>query len=911
MQCFFRGLADAVTASPFTFRHTQPDGTQTPELQMRGDESLHFITDIKGYTVVKDNGGWNVYATEDVDTGELIPSQFIVGQVDPATLPDLKPGLKPHRERFLRERSIYNNSSPNCGTNHQDCLQTHSKQRRMQQTPAAAIANAAGAYQSGSLKHLVILIKFSNHDQNTLPPRESYDILFNQAGGDPLIAPTGSVRDIYDQSSYGKLTIDSTVLQWMKLPYPESYYANGVSGLDFKLSEALNYALNEIDVNKLISFQDFDVDKNGVIDSITFIHSGFGAEWGGVDCSGATVNDRIWSHQRADAKKWCGHENVCMERYQIATGLWGRCSSEITHIGVVGHEIGHFLGLNDMYDTNGVGKGIGSFSLMGNCWGFDQSQRHPPPLDAWSKMFLGWVQPTVLTESGRYTIRAIVDQPEMYIIKEGFPQGEYLIIENRQPIGFDSILPQGGLLIWHVDERASYDTEGFPGQQGWPDNGNHYKVALLQADGLYNLEKGDNTGDAGDVWHGGGVHSLGPSVDAALGPFPNTDSYKGGALQKSGIEIRDISNSAETMQFTLILPNSPLSTFSTHPPTQSPLTAPPTRFPTKSPVTSLPTRSPQTSSPTKSPLTRTPTKSYLTLMPTKLTGTTAPTKSPLTATPTKSPQTARRTRYPTKAPNKKPSSHLTILPPFNKKRTLSPSRTSAPSITPSLFHSSAPTNFNFSSHSFAESEKLMFAELPVFRLELIFASSPERHVDVKILINYIAKYIDREITQHYSKVFGPSAVNADLVSFTSNASEPVTQARGRSTLSSEVEMASVVEFKTIIKFYNGSLPQIEDMTNFLISSFNGIKTSEEKGLSSFTEYLKNSSDPVIASSEFVKAVVVTHTPQSTSQDSGNSSRTKFTSTAWLFALLGITVLVFASAAYYAVGFKGESFSLIF
>jgi len=32
--------------------------------------------------------------------------------------------------------------------------------------------------------------------------------------GDPLIPPTGSVRDIYVQSSYGKLIIDSTVLQY-------------------------------------------------------------------------------------------------------------------------------------------------------------------------------------------------------------------------------------------------------------------------------------------------------------------------------------------------------------------------------------------------------------------------------------------------------------------------------------------------------------------------------------------------------------------------------------------------------------------------------------------------------------------------------------------------------------------------
>ncbi len=72
---------------------------------------------------------------------------------------------------------------------------------------------------------------------------------------------------------------------------------------------------------------------------------------------------------------------------------------------------------------------------------------------------------------------------------------EYFLLENRQPMGIDAALPGGGLLIYHVDERAPNN-----------DNPNHYKVALEQADGLYQLENrygAVSFGDAGDPYTAG------------------------------------------------------------------------------------------------------------------------------------------------------------------------------------------------------------------------------------------------------------------------------------------------------------------------------------------------------------------------------------------------------------------------
>jgi hypothetical protein len=61
----------------------------------------------------------------------------------------------------------------------------------------------------------------------------------------------------------------------------------------------------------------------------------------------------------------------------------------------------------------------------------------------------------------------------------------------------------------------------------------HYQVAVLPADGLYELEKNDNNGDEGDIFVSG--MSLGPNQDGNT--YPNTDMYQGGNIKKSGIVV--------------------------------------------------------------------------------------------------------------------------------------------------------------------------------------------------------------------------------------------------------------------------------------------------------------------------------------------------------------------------------------
>ena len=509
-------LATTVMASPAnpnSYFDVQPDGTEV-ELQLRGDEHFNWSVDAHGFTVVR-NGGWYEYARLNPQ-GNLVGSGLRVGHADPASI-----GFQ---KRLLPSAAV------------------------MAQSSKVVDDDAAQAVPPlGAVKNLVVLIRFSNHQSRTLPSVADIDILFNAVGGDATLAPTGSVRDVYLENSYGQMQLNSDVSNWIDVTNTEQYYANGQSG-DSTLWEALREALDALDAT--VNFNDYDTDNDGQIDAIAFMHSGYAAEWGGTDSDGTVYQDRIWSHRWAiQQPPWTSAEGVQVFDYHISPALWGTSGTDIGRIGVIAHETGHFFGLPDLYDTDGGGDGIGSYGLMANSWDFDGTQYCPPHFSPWSKEDLGWINPTVISASGQYSVAEAELNNEFYKITQGFPSDEYLMIENRQNSGFDCTMPQGGLAIWHIDNNAGFNTEGYPGQRGrkFPGNGKHYRVALLQADGNYDLERGNNRGDGGDVHHAGGVDAIGPGP----GGHPNTDTYQGGNVSSSGNTISNVSASGSSMTFCL------------------------------------------------------------------------------------------------------------------------------------------------------------------------------------------------------------------------------------------------------------------------------------------------------------------------------------------------------------------------
>lgn len=140
-------------------------------------------------------------------------------------------------------------------------------------------------------------------------------------------------------------------------------------------------------------------------------------------------------------------------------------------IGVLAHELGHYLGLPDLYNTlDAEGYAwkeyeIGPLSLMDSGgWGTKLNGTETIcSLDPYCRMKLGWIQAVNADSAGTYTAKAQdYDNNTIRVVRidTGIDE-EYYLVENRSCTGWDEGLERlysgtdssttGGLVFWHVD----------------------------------------------------------------------------------------------------------------------------------------------------------------------------------------------------------------------------------------------------------------------------------------------------------------------------------------------------------------------------------------------------------------------------------------------------------------------------
>ena len=136
---------------------------------------------------------------------------------------------------------------------------------------------------------------------------------------------------------------------------------------------------------------------------------------------------------------------------------------ELSINGILTANIGSFLGLPDLFNTESGASAIGRFGLMDGAAIFSYLGMFPPEPSAWEKMHLGWVQPfnIELNTGEPIELPAVSLRRPNSIARHHISADEYFLIENRHrnpaddpestPLEVTIRTPDGQYLTRHID----------------------------------------------------------------------------------------------------------------------------------------------------------------------------------------------------------------------------------------------------------------------------------------------------------------------------------------------------------------------------------------------------------------------------------------------------------------------------
>lgn len=497
------------------FSFTQPDGT-TINVQGWGDQFQAVFESLDGFTIVRDQAtGFYQYATIS-DTGEeLLPTGFQVGVANPYNL-GLLPKLRTNQVGLRGPTSV--SSGLLRGKTRWETRReiTRMKLRAEMMEPAGLVPAPPKRQTVGEFIGLCILIDFP--DVPATIPRDEIDAYCNLKGYSGF-GNNGSVNDYFRDNSGGKLHYNCIVAPYYTAKNNRDYYTDETQPKGLRAQELIREALAYLQLNGF-DFSCLTVDSGKYVYATNVFYAG--------EC----VNN--WSYGL-----W-PHSSRLRDDYHLMTGKIAadyqisNMGDELT-LGTFCHENGHMIcDFPDLYDYKRDGvysHGVGSFCLM--CVGNQPDEKNPTQICAYLKYRAGWSHKvTIITSGLNATIRAGVN--DFFVHQKS--KREYFIIENRFRSGRDQALPGSGLAIWHIDELGSNENQSMSPFS-------HYECSLVQADGEYDLERGEAGsyfGEAKDLYYLGGNTHFGAST------IPSSRWWNG---QASRLDISSIGMHGVSMTF--------------------------------------------------------------------------------------------------------------------------------------------------------------------------------------------------------------------------------------------------------------------------------------------------------------------------------------------------------------------------
>ncbi|WP_150272722.1 M6 family metalloprotease domain-containing protein [Paenibacillus tepidiphilus] len=434
----------------------QPSG-ETFTARLQGDERLNWAVTSDDEIIVRDKKGYWNYA--DLGSSTLKPSSARV-----------KIDSKPKAVKYKKDMDLWIEEHSEVLDTAEEALGT-GQLKADEASPSlsddAAASGAAGAggpglffgmddnATTGTQPILVLLIEFSD-----------ISLQYSESQWSQTFFGTTnrSVKDYYREVSQGRLNFvpatenAGTANDGIIKVHLNHAYTSGAGTVVEALSAADPY----------INMASYDTDGDGYIQNdelkVVTILAGYEQSYG------SSATQSVWAHFTSlgdtgapvlDGKKVCvGYKGAGY------TQQGERHADHQSTIGVLSHELGHMLGLPDLYDTDGSSSGIGNHSLMSyGSWGsmageyLGATPVHP---DAWSKYMLGFADVvTARSDSSvSYTLNSTGTGSYNIVKIPTQDPNQYFMLENRQHEGYDrSLNVHGGVAIWHIDQSmgGNYD----------------------------------------------------------------------------------------------------------------------------------------------------------------------------------------------------------------------------------------------------------------------------------------------------------------------------------------------------------------------------------------------------------------------------------------------------------------------
>ncbi|MBC8078008.1 MAG: immune inhibitor A [Chloroflexales bacterium] len=230
-----------------------------------------------------------------------------------------------------------------------------------------------------------------------------------------------TMRNYYAEQSGNRVQFDTGpkgVIGWVQLPHSEAYYAADACVINAETGEYEAGSVSSMeglpqnpfggpeavaaDVISLINtadpnfpWRDYDLNGDGNIDHIVFVHAGEDRARGGPFTAHWAHRGSLAGDNAAFVAKGANtpdpSDDIRMTGYTM--------QYEALDLGVLAHEFGHDLGYPDLYSSNNDDSesSVVFFDLMSTASNMGKLGGFPPGgLSAWTKFALGWTDPKVV-----------------------------------------------------------------------------------------------------------------------------------------------------------------------------------------------------------------------------------------------------------------------------------------------------------------------------------------------------------------------------------------------------------------------------------------------------------------------------------------------------------------------------------